>query len=205
MVRWYIEASNQCKNAAMTSPTLIVVSGPAGSGKTTLAHEIARSLGCPAICRDEIKEGMVHSTPGFGASPGDPLTQRTLTVFFDVLGTLLRAGVTVVAEAAFQDKLWRPNLEPLAELAAIRVVRCTVDATVAHERIVRRAEESERRAAHADQDLLKAIANGERPLESWVPISLDVPTLIVDTTDGYEPRIQEIVAFAERPVTNTAG
>ncbi|MGH3246565.1 MAG: AAA family ATPase [Trebonia sp.] len=29
-------------------PTLIVVSGPPGSGKTTLAHEIARAAGCPA-------------------------------------------------------------------------------------------------------------------------------------------------------------
>jgi len=43
-------------------PTLIVVSGPAGSGKTTLAHAIASAIGCPAICRDEIKEGMVHAT-----------------------------------------------------------------------------------------------------------------------------------------------
>jgi predicted kinase len=48
-----------------------------GSGKTTLAHEIARSVGCPAICRDEIKEGMVHATPGFVARPGDELTLRT--------------------------------------------------------------------------------------------------------------------------------
>ena len=70
----------------MTSrPTLVVVSGPAGSGKTTLAHTIARAVGCPAICRDEIKEGMVHTTPGFVAGPGDELTARTLPVFFAVL------------------------------------------------------------------------------------------------------------------------
>jgi guanylate kinase len=29
-------------------PVLVVVSAPAGSGKTTLAHEIARAIGCPA-------------------------------------------------------------------------------------------------------------------------------------------------------------
>src|SRR5262249_38327197 len=77
--------------------------GPMGSGKTTLAHRLARSVGCPAICRDEIKEGMVHTTSGFVARPGDELTMRTLPVFFSVLELLLRAGVTTVAEAAFQD------------------------------------------------------------------------------------------------------
>ena len=49
-----------------------------GSGKTTLAHKIAQAVGCPAICRDEIKEGMAHATPGFVSAPGDDLTRRTL-------------------------------------------------------------------------------------------------------------------------------
>lgn len=40
------------------NPRLIIVSGPPASGKTTLAHRLAESVGAPAICRDEIKEGM---------------------------------------------------------------------------------------------------------------------------------------------------
>ena len=121
-------------------PALIVVSGPMGSGKTTLAHRIAQAVGCPAICRDEIKEGMMQATPGFVPRPGDELTLRTLPVFFDVLELLLTAGVTTVAEAAFQDHVWRPRLEPLRGRAQIRIVHCMVTADVAFERSLRRGE-----------------------------------------------------------------
>lgn len=180
----------------VTVPILVVVSGPPGSGKTTLAHETARVLGCPAVCRDEIKQGMVRAEPAYEPAADDPLNRRTLTAFFDVLGVLLRAGVTVVAEAAFQDRLWRPNLEPLAGLARIRVIRCAVDAAVGHDRIARRVEDSAHRAAHADRALLDAIAAGEYMLDSFVPISLDVPTLTVDTTHGYDPGFQDVLSFA---------
>src|SRR5207247_731280 len=82
---------------------------------------------CPAVCRDEIKEGMVHAHGAeFQGGNGDPLTQRTLPLFFDVVRKLIESGVTVVAEAAFQDGRWRPGLEPFVELADLRIVRCRV-------------------------------------------------------------------------------
>lgn len=177
------------------TPALIVVSGPPGSGKTTLAHQIARAVGCPAVCRDEIKEGMAHATPGFTGSVGDDLTMRTLPVFFEVIGLLLKAGVTTVAEAAFQDHVWRPRLTPLLTLARVRIVHCVVDPEVAFGRILRRSADNGPRRAHDDPGAADR-AVFLRRLREFNPVNLGVPSIEVDTTSGYRPGIAEIAAFA---------
>jgi predicted kinase len=167
-------------------PTLVVVSGRPGSGKTTLAHALAGALGCPAICRDEIREGVVR------AGTPDPGMRHTLATFFAVVTLLLDAGVTTVAEAAFQDRLWRPGLEPLLERARVRVVLCAVPAGIARDRISDRLRTTANRAAHDDAGLLRRIDAGEA---SWEPISLPLPTLTVDTSDGYRPALADVLAF----------
>jgi predicted kinase len=177
-----------------SSPTLIVVSGPPGSGKTTLAHQIARVVGCPAICRDEIKEGMAHATPGFTPGPGDDLTARTLPTFFAVLEVLLTAGVTTVAEAAFQDRNWRPHLSPLLSLARLRIVHCATDPGVAFQRILRRGAASGTRAAHPDPGPADEAGYLRRHRE-FDRVALDAPSIEVDTTSGYRPGIGQIVSF----------
>lgn len=179
----------------MTRPaTLVVVSGPPGAGKTTLAHALAGALDWPAVCRDGIKERLASGIGG--ADAAEELDLKTLRMFFDTLGELLESGVSLVAEAAFQDRLWRPGLEPLQGLADIRVVRCFAEPGLARERITRRAAAVPSRAVHADADLLHRIAVGQQPIESWVPIALDVPCLVVNTTQGWNPSLDRIVEFA---------
>jgi predicted kinase len=177
-------------------PTLVLVTGPAGSGKTTLAYAIGGALGCPVVSRDAIKEGMAAAEPGFVPAPSDPLTRRTYGTFFANLDLLLRTEVTTVAEAAFQHALWIHGLALLDGLADLKVIRCQVDVEQARARMQRRWAEQPTRAAHADLEHLTAAA-------AFTPLTLDVPTLDVDTTDGYRPHLTDVLAFCRRSATAT--
>jgi hypothetical protein len=137
---------------------------------------------------------MVHASPGFVPGPGDELTARTLPTFFGVLELLLTAGVTTVAEAAFQDRIWRPRLTPLLPLARLRIVHCVVAPETAFHRIVRRGEVSSVRAAHADPGPADEADRIRRHLE-FDRVSLDAPWIEVDTTSGYRPGIDQVAAF----------
>lgn len=172
----------------MGRPTLIVVSGPAGSGKTTLAHQLAAAVGCPALSRDEIKEGMVFSDPGSVASHSDALTTRTNGLFFEAITLLLREEVSLVAEAAFQHRLWVQGLSVLNDLATLRVIRCLVPNEVARERQVTRMLAQSTRTAHADAEHLALAA----PFDQ---LNLDAPTLDVDTSEGWSPDFPAITTF----------
>ena len=159
--------------------TVIAVTGPPGSGKSTLAATLTRALGCPLISRDEIREGVVL------AGTPDPDLRHTYRVFATTVTALATGGVTLIAEAAFQDHRWRPILAPLLPQVPIRLIRCHVDPATAVTRLASRPAIGW--AAHRGTPVAA---------DAWLPVSLDVPTLPVDTTDGYAPGEAEIIAFA---------
>jgi predicted kinase len=169
-------------------PRLILVTGPPGSGKTTLAYALGAAIGCPVVSRDAIKEGMVAAQPGFAATTSDPLSLQTYEVFFAMLDLLLRAEVTTVAEAAFGHRLWTEGLRSLAGLADLRVVRCEVGDDEARSRMQRRLVGDPTRAAHADSEHLSAPPG-------FTPLTVAAPTFDVATNDGYQPELAAVVAF----------
>jgi predicted kinase len=177
-------------------PRLTVVAGRPGSGKTTLACALARAIRCPAVCRDEIKEGLVNSLTSEAART-DAAQRHATDVFFRTLELLLGHGVTLVAEAAFQHAAWSPRLGPLLAIARARLIVCGVDAALARQRHVARGlADPQRERFHPDRAVQAAREGSPLPIAPFDPPRLEVPTLVVDTTDGYRPELERIIAFA---------
>ncbi|PZV04288.1 MAG: hypothetical protein DCF22_25590, partial [Leptolyngbya sp.] len=170
--------------------------GCPGSGKTTLAHTLARKIGCPAICRDEIKEGFVNTMKSSHESLGKDVNQGIYSTFFETLDFLLSRQITLIAEAAFQHNLWAPPLETLSCISQIKIIVCMVKPHLARSRFIQRGlSDPNRLRFHGDWGVRAAQQGVELPPGNYDPPLLPIPTLEVDTSDGYCPHLDDIESF----------
>ena len=174
-------------------PILIVVTGRPASGKTTLAHTLARTIRCPVISRDEIKEGLIN-TIKTDEKIEDSAKWHVYDAFFEVVELLLTNNITVIAEAAFQHKLWIPKLELLKNIAEIKIIYCRIDPKLARLRFIQRGLSDPQRVFFHGDKAVQA-TKGILPIGNYNPPVMNVPTLTVNTSNGYEPKIEEIVLF----------
>jgi len=74
-------------------------------------------------------------------------------------------------------------------------LHCTVAAEVALERRARRLEENPSRRAHETSGPDDAVAHASHH-HGFERVSIDAPWMEVDTTDGYDPRLETVLGFA---------
>lgn len=175
-------------------PSLIVVTGRPASGKTTLAHTLARKIRCPIISRDEIKEGLIN-TIKTDEKIEDKAKWQVYNTFFEVIELLLTNSTTLVAEAAFQHKLWIPKLELLESIAEIRIIYCRIEPELARLRFIQRGLSDPQRAFFHSDRAVQAAKEEILPIGNYNPPIMNVPTLTVNTSNEYEPKIEDIVSF----------
>lgn len=169
-----------------------------GFGKTALARALARAMQLPLLSRDEIYDGLSRSGSGEQILPQD-LAQTANTALSTSAHSLLSTGASVIIEIAFQQKLWGVVLDSLLPLADTRVVRCVIDPKLALQRMVRRLHEFPKQCAvHQDARYISERVGQTTQWPPFDPISLAVPTMDMQTTDGYLLSLDTIVSFVSK-------
>jgi dephospho-CoA kinase len=178
----------------MNKPLLLIITGMPASGKTTLAHFISEKIHCPLLSRDELKEGYINTLGIPHGQLNDAAARHIYDTFFATIELLLSQKISLVIEAAFQHKLWKPKLSTLQSIADIKILICTTKPEIAVSRFEKRyLQQSSREKYHGDESGLKNITNDL--FYNYDPIQSDFPCLIIDTTDNYHPGIEEILGF----------
>lgn len=155
-----------------------VVSGHAGSGKTTLAVPLAAELQLPLISKDSIKEALADQL-GLG---NDTWSQRLGAASFEVLYALAATAPAAVLETSWHPERCTPRLRQLGK--PILEVVCQCPADVLAQRLRVRAA-TDRHPIHREMISPAFLDDLHATFIPAQPIGIG-PVLMVDTTGDVD-------------------
>ena len=102
--------------------------------------------------------------------------------------------MSVVAEAAFTTRL-TVEATRFLRLAEVRFIQCEAPPDICHRRMAERAAGRPAGPTPFDMQGLELVDGGRFPWHEFTDPGVDAPTLRIDTTDGFRPGLEAIIAF----------
>ena len=192
----------------ISKPPLVIVSGAPASGKTTLSRLLADRLPLPLLAKDRLRQIFGDAFNAETREESRRLIAPGFIVYSELISELLRSGVGVVAECNYHRGISEPELRPVAALGTPVIVHCQVSRELSVRRFIERHQLAlpERRYGF-DGDRIAGLERGI-PQDAWElaePVEIGAPVLRVDTTDGYNPDLDGIVAWVRAHTTPSYG
>ncbi len=136
---------------------IVVIYGPVGSGKSTVAEEVARRLGAKVINSDRLRKELAGIGPydrgGEGFGRGIYTPEFTERVYSEMIARAVEEaskGIPVVLDATFSKRMYRKRLAEAARGRGVEVRFFYMD--VPEEEIKRRLEKRKGGPSVSDAD-----------------------------------------------------
>ena len=192
----------------MANPVLIIVSGPPGTGKSTLACRLAEAFPLPCLTKDDIKERLFDTLGWSDRAWSQRLGAASNELLLYMARQMMATQSHFILESAFWAEKSRPQWAQLVQQYryAPLEIHCTAPPAVLAHRFHERAPD--RHAGHVDEAahdaVMKQIHGGV-----YAPLRLSTTVIEVDTADFARvdyTAIEKIVrAHLERPQSNVEG
>lgn len=160
---------------------IVLVSGPPGSGKTTLARELAPKLRLPLIAKDDIKESLFDSLGWSDHEWSRKVGAAVWEVLFMIIGRAAETDASLIVESNF-------HADQRARIAKIGATFVEVFCFASPETLERRFRERDRHPGHADDQIS---LDGRELLDRHQPVVDRV--IRVDTDHRDQVDVDEII------------
>lgn len=187
------------------APLLVIISGSAASGKTTLAERLAHDLTLPLLSRDGFKERLMDVLGCADRQRSRELGAASYAILYEALDRLLKAGIGAVVESNFRRGLSEPELRRHLNGVQAMQLHCRVSPDIARARFRARATRGDRHPGHHEDDP-ETLADFEASLMggAHAPLNLPIPLLEIDSTASYAPDYATIRAWIDGQRQNGA-
>ena len=174
-------------------PTLIIITGLPGTGKTSLGKEIASNFNLPFISKDAFKEILFDVLGSKDREWSKKIGMASYDILYHITEENLKANKSLIIETNFDPSFANKKIHEFTKKYNFTPfqIRCITNGKILFQRFKERSNSSERHEGHCDND----------NLEKWGPVlekgsiealEIDGETFDIDTTDFEKINYKEL-------------